>query len=120
MILGQLQQDRVVDDAAILVGDQHIFALAYLAAGKVTATEELGEFRRVWTGDLDLALDRHITQDRFVHEVPEILDRVAKVARNIHVVIDRKSLRAPAQRRIRKGGFTDLGAKTKTLERLGS
>ena len=120
MILGQLQQDRVVDDAAILVGDQHIFALAYLAAGKVTATEELGEFRRVWTGDLDLALDRHITQDRFVHEVPEILDRVAKVARNIHVVIDRKSLRAPAQRRIRKGGFTDLGAETETLERLGS
>ena len=29
MIFCQLQQDRVIDDPAVLIGDQHVFALPY-------------------------------------------------------------------------------------------
>ena len=119
MVLAELQQDGVIDDAAILIRDQHIFALPHLAAGQVPAAQELGEFRRVRAGDLDLPFHRHIAQDGLVHEVPEILHRIAEIPRDIHVVIDREALRPPPQRRIRIGRFAHLRAETEFLECLG-
>ena len=41
-------------------------------------------------------IDGDITQDGFVHEVPEVLLGVAKITRDIHMVINRKGLCAPA------------------------
>ena len=119
MVLAKLQQDRIIDDAAVLVGDQHIFALSDLAAGQIAAAQELGKARRIRTGDLDLALHRHITEDGFIHKVPEILHRIAEIARNIHVVIDGKPLRTPAQRGIGKGRFANLRSKAEFAKTFG-
>ena len=86
--LGQLQQDRIVDDAAILVGDQHIFALADLAAGKVTASRNWVNFAA--SGPVISTWRSTATSHRIASftRFQEILDRVTEVAWNIHVVID--------------------------------
>jgi hypothetical protein len=37
---------------------------------------------------VDLPLDGHVTEDRVVHQVPEVPLRIAEVARDIHVVVN--------------------------------
>ena len=54
------QEHRVVDDSTRLVGDQYIPAFADAALGKIARRQELGKFRAVRAGDLDVTLDRHV------------------------------------------------------------
>ena len=85
------------------VGEQHVLALPNSAGRKVAAAEGLRELGGVGSFDLDLAFDRDIAQDRVVNEVPEVLLGAAEIARDVHVVIDRKPLGAPAQGGVGKG-----------------
>ena len=51
------EQDRVVDDAAVLGGDQDVLALADRALRQVAAGQRVRERRGVRPGDLDDPLD---------------------------------------------------------------
>jgi hypothetical protein len=79
------------------IGDQDVFALTHGHLRQVARGQKLGKAHRVGAGDFDLPFDGDIAQDRGVDEVPVILDGVAEVARDIHVVIDREPLGPPAQ-----------------------
>ena len=115
IVLGQAQQDRVIQNAPLGVGNQDIFALPHRHLGQVARRQHLHELCSIWTGDLYLPLNGHITQDRLIHEVPKVLFRVAKIARNIHMIINRKTLRAPPNGGVKEWGFSDLRAKTKVV-----
>jgi hypothetical protein len=72
--------------------------------------QHLDEAGSVRSGDLNLPFNRHVTQDGVVDQVPEVLFRVTEVTRNVHVVVDRETLRTPAHGGVEIGGFADLGA----------
>ena len=115
MVFGQPQQDGIVQNTAISIGDQDVFALPNRHFRKVAWGQHLHEARGIGPGNLDLSFDGDIAQDRIIHEVPEILFRVTEIARNIHVVVDRKPLCAPAHRCIEIGRFTDLRSKAELI-----
>ena len=115
MVFRQAQQDRVVQDTALGVGDQHVFALAHGHLRQVARCQHLDEFRGVGPGDLHLPFHGHVTEDRVVDEVPEVLFRIAEVARDIHVVVDGETLGPPTHRGVEVGGFADLRAKAELV-----
>ncbi len=82
------QQHRVVDDAAVLGGDQHVLALADSALRQVATGQGIDESGGIGPGDLDDPLDRHVPQRHVVEQRPILLDRVGVVARQVHVVVD--------------------------------
>ena len=59
-VLLDAEEDRVVDDAAVLGRDEHVLALADGALGQVAAGQRVDEGRCVGAGDLDDPLDRHV------------------------------------------------------------
>ncbi|MBR2657094.1 MAG: hypothetical protein IKD58_11525 [Loktanella sp.] len=79
---------------------------------QIARGQHLHETCGIGAGDFHLPFDGDITQDCVIHEGPEILFRIAEIAWDIHVVIDRKALRAPANGGIKIGGFADLCAET--------
>ena len=75
-VVGDVQQHRVVHDAAVAIRDEDVLALPHLARGEVPAREEVRERERVRPRDLDAPLDgdvphRHIAKERpvFGHRV---------------------------------------------------
>ena len=72
------QQDRVVDDAAVLGRDQHVLALPDGAFRQVAAGQRVRERRGVRPGDLDDPLHRDVPQRHVVEQRPVLLDRVAR------------------------------------------
>jgi hypothetical protein len=66
VVFGQAQQDRIVQDAAVCIGDEHVLALADRHLGQVARGQHLDEAGCVRSGDLDLAFNGHIAQDRVV------------------------------------------------------
>ena len=82
------QQDRVVDDPAVLGRDEHVLALADGAFRQVATGQHVGEGRRIRAGDLDDPLDRHVPHGHVVEQRPVLLDRVGVIARQVHVVVD--------------------------------
>ena len=87
-VLLDAQQDRVVDDAAVLGRDDHVLALADGALGQVAAGQRVRERRGVRPGDLDDPLHRDVPHRHVVEQRPVLLDRVGVVARQVHVVVD--------------------------------
>ena len=77
-VLLDAEQDRVVDDPAVLGGDEHVLALADGALRQVAAGQHVGERRRVRPGDLDDPLDRDVPDGHVVEQRPVLLDRVAR------------------------------------------
>jgi energy-coupling factor transporter ATP-binding protein EcfA2 len=82
------QQDRIVDDAAVLGGDQHVLALADSALREVATGQRVDERRGVRTGDLDDALDRDVPPGHAIQQRPVLLDGVAVIPGQVHVVVD--------------------------------
>ena len=115
VVLGQTQQDRVVENTPVRIGDQNIFTLPHGHLGQVPRREHLHKLCSVRAGDLNLPLNSHITQDRIVHEVPKVLFGITKVTGNIHMIINRKTLCTPPHGRIKERGFSDLRAKAKVV-----
>jgi len=115
VIFAQLEQDRIVQDTAFGIGDQDIFALPHGHGRQVARGQHLGELRGIRSGDLNLTFNSHVAQDRVVYKVPEVLFGVAKIARDIHMVIHRETLRAPTYRRVEVRGFANLSTKAKVL-----
>ena len=115
VVLGQAQQDRVVQDAALGIGDQDVLALPDRHLRQVARGQHLDEGRGIGAGDLDLALDADVAQDRVVDQVPEVLLRVAEVPRDIHVIIHRKPLCAPTHGGVEIGRFPDLRAEAEVV-----
>ena len=88
LVLLDVQEDRVVDDAAVGRRDQHVLALAHRALREVAAGDRVDQLVRVGAAHLDGALDAHVPQGDVVVE-GEVLDlRVVVVARQVHVVVD--------------------------------
>jgi hypothetical protein len=114
-ILAEAQRNRIVEDAAVDVGDEHVLALPDFHLRKIARRQHLRERRRVGAGDLDLALDRDVAQDRGVDQVPEIPFRIAEVAREVHVIVDGKGTRAPAHGGVEIGRLADLRAEPEFL-----
>ena len=115
VVFGKAQQDGVIQKPALGIGDQDVFALADRHLGQITRGQALYEFGRIGAGDFDLTFHGHIAQDRGLREGPEILLRVAEIARDIHVVIDREPLGPPAHGGLEIGGFADLGAEAEII-----
>src|SRR5207247_10712646 len=68
-VLLEANQDGVVDNAAVLVRDDNVLALADLARRQVARREELRELGAVLPADLDLPLqDRKSTRLNSSHE----------------------------------------------------
>ena len=103
MIFGQSKQNRVVENASLSVGDQHIFTLTNGTLAQISRRQHLYETRRVWPSDLHLTLDGHVTQNRLVYEVPEILFGVAEISRDVHMVVHGKIFGAPPNRGVKEG-----------------
>ena len=112
---GQAQQDRIIQNAAIGIRDQDVFALPNGHSRQIARRQHLHELGRIRPGDLNLTLNGHVTQDCVVYEVPEILLGVTKVTRDIHMIINRKARHAPTNRRFEIGGFADLCAEAKVV-----
>ena len=110
MVFGQTQQNRIVDDAALGRRQEDILALAHRTIREIARRQKLGEAGGVGSGNLDLTFNRHVTQDRVVHQVPEVLHRVAKIARNVHVIVDGITRRTPPLRRLEIGRLPHLRA----------
>ncbi len=87
VVLGELQQDRVVDDAAVGRADQHVLALPGCVSREIARREQLREPCGVGAGDLDLALDRYVPQRDLLDEVPVLLDVVVVERGDQHVVV---------------------------------
>ena len=87
-VLLDAEQHGVVDDPAVFRGDQDVLALADRALRQIAAGERVHEGRRIRARDLDDPLDADIPQRDPVQERPVLLDRVAVVARQVHVVVD--------------------------------
>ena len=113
MVLSQAQQNRIVKNAPVPVGYQYVFALTNSALTKVSRCQHLNELRCVWPRNFYLTLNSHVTQDGIVYQIPKILLRVAKVSRNVHMVVDGKTLRTPPHCGVKVRGLADLSAETK-------
>jgi hypothetical protein len=74
----QPQQHRIIDDAAILGGDEDVLALADPTVVYIARNQHIPERERVRTTDLDLALDTHIPQSDTM-QMPVLLHRIAAV-----------------------------------------
>jgi hypothetical protein len=95
VVLLEADQDRVVDDAAVLVGDERVLALLDGALVKVARREHVGERERVRPGDLDLALGApHVPQRHALEQLPVLLHRIPVVPRVVVVVVDAVELDA--------------------------
>ena len=98
------------------VGDEDVLALTDRHLRQVPRREELRERGGVWSGDLDLPLDRNVAQDGVVDEVPEVLDRVAEVARDVHVVVDGEALGSPPHGGMEVRRLPDLGSESEVCK----
>ena len=63
MIVSQFQQNRIIDDAAMLIGDQDIFGLTNGHVRQIARRHILNETRSIRAGDFNLPLNRYIAQD---------------------------------------------------------
>src|SRR4029079_13554343 len=73
---------------AHLVSARHVRELADRALGQVAARERVRERRGVRPDDLDDPLHPDVPERHAVQQRPVLLDRVAVVAREVHVVVD--------------------------------
>ena len=103
MVFAEPQQHRVVDDPAVVRGNDDVLALADGAPGEITRRQHIGERERVGAGDFDLALDRHVPQGDVVQEVPVFLLEAGKADRKEHVVVNRVGLCGVALGRFEEG-----------------
>ncbi len=95
-VLVHPRQDRIIDDPAVRVADEHVFRLPDLALRQVARGEQLRKFEPVRPGDLEAALDRDVPDGDVVEQGLEFrLERV-EPDREVHVVVDREALRAVA------------------------
>ena len=99
-VLLEPQEHRVVQDPALVRGDEDVLALPDLALGQVARHEHVRERERVRPGDLDLALDPDVPQRHAVQEIPVLLDRVAVVPGVVHVVVEAVLLDPVPPRRV--------------------
>ena len=111
-VLGEAQEDRVVQHATLVVDDQNVFALSDGHLGKIARRQQLDEARGIRARDLDLAFNGHVAEDRVVHKCPEVGLWVPEIPRDIHVVVDREARCAPTQGGVEERGFPDLGPET--------
>ena len=88
LVLGDAEQDRVVQDPPVGAGDEDVLALVDRALVEVARDDHVREVERVRALDLDLLLDADVPQRDAVHEVPVLGDRVAVVAGVVRVVVD--------------------------------
>ena len=72
-ILFKAQQHWVIQDAARLIGNEHVLALTHCALREITRREQLYKGSCVWSCNLDLALYRNVAEDGVIHQAPEVL-----------------------------------------------
>ena len=85
------RHDRVVDDAAVAVADEHVLGLTNGALGQVPWRQQLGELEAVRPGHLQAALDRHVPYRDVVEERLELRFEGIEADREQHVVVDREA-----------------------------
>ena len=89
VVLGEAQENGVVDDAALGVGDEGVLALLDGALVQVARGEHVRELEGVGAGDLDLPLrPADVPHRDAFEELPVLLDRVPVVPRVVVVVVD--------------------------------
>src|SRR5688572_14043660 len=109
-VLPQTQQHRVVDDAAGIVGEQHVAAFAHAAFRQIPRREQFRELQAVAARDLDVALDGHVPQ-RHVGEQAPVLRLERRIAdRQQHVVVDGVAAAPGALRRLEIGRASETGS----------
>src|SRR5699024_6280885 len=87
VVLTQPQQHWVVDDPAVLRGDEHVFALPDLALVQITWDQHVREVECVGTGDLDLTFRADVPQGHAVQQMPVLGNRVTVVPGVIHAIV---------------------------------
>ena len=97
-IFRHAQRHRIVQDAAVGVGDERVGGLPDLQLGKVAWRQQLGETQCVRPAHLQLAFAGHVPKLHRPHRPPVILPgRLGVGHRQIHVVIDGEGAGAVAQ-----------------------
>ena len=109
VVLAQSEQDGVVDDAAVRSRDEDVLALPYGTLVQVARDEHVRQAEGVRTGDLHLPLNTHVPERDTVQELPVLLDRVAVMARVVHVVVEAVHLHAVTPRGVEIGRLPDPG-----------
>jgi hypothetical protein len=101
VIVLEADQDGVVDDAPVLVGDEGVLALPDGAFMNVARCEHVGESEGVRPSDLDLTLGApDVPQRHALEQLPVLLDRIPVVAGVVMVVVDAVELDAVPARRV--------------------
>jgi hypothetical protein len=103
VLLAQAQQHGIVDDAAVLGGDQHVFALPHAALAQVARRQQAGKTEGVRAGDFGVPLHGHVPQSHLVQQVPVLIDRIVIVAGQEHVVVNGVGAAAVTQRGFEEG-----------------
>ena len=100
-VVGELENHRVVDDAAALVGQRRVDALADNRLGNIARRHEPDEARRVGPLDFDLAFATHVPDLHVPFEVLIVAVERTKRGRQKGMIVDRVALDA--------GGFDARG-----------
>jgi hypothetical protein len=98
-VLVHARHDRVVDDAAVAVADQHVLGLADGTLRQVTRRQQLGKAEAVRTGHLQAALNRHVPHCDVVEQRLELGLEGVEADGEEHVVVDGEADRAVLLRR---------------------
>ena len=87
-VLLDVQEDRVVHDAAVGRGDQHVLALTDRTLRQIAAGDHVDQAVGVGAAHLDRPLDAHVPERHVVVERVVLHLGVVVVAREVHVVVD--------------------------------
>ncbi len=114
LVLGDTQQDRVVQNAARLVAEDHVLAVHRRDAGHVAGDDVIHEGFRLRTLHADLPLDRdvphgHVIDQRVVLHHRAAIFRPDVSARMVDAVVDRGAPAAGLVRQMPIGRFADAG-----------
>ena len=88
MIVGEPQDQRIVDDSAVLVDDRRVLALSDGAPSDVARGHQLRQGERVAAANLDLTLHRDVPELNAFEEMPVVRLQRFVHHRQQHVIVD--------------------------------
>ena len=90
LVVVELQQNRVVDQHALVVAQRHVLALSHLAFGQIARAQNLRQTGGVRPLQLHLAFNRHVPLRNALYQTPVLRLRMAKAGGHQHVVVGGK------------------------------
>ena len=107
LVLGDLQQHRIVDEHTLVIADRCIFALTDLQTVKVPRRQIARQRQRIRSLQRNLPFDRNVPHRDTVDQPLILGSRIAVTGRHVHVVIDAGCREPGGARRLEIGALAD-------------